>query len=341
MGRSLGPTSVRIGIGRIYLCVLCVLCVESAFAQTRKPVGEEWNQVKPLFALVEQAAAGHPAPRDVALAWQCHFLNAQAGVVFVPFTLALEQGEFTSFPVAMYLRVVGRGAPAPAPGPRDALAQYPFEDAAVVDRPAGGRIRRAFTAPPGDYDVYVALTESPTTGSAAPPKTVVLKQAVTVPDLESNLGTSSIIVADKIEVDPRNRRPSFEEQLDEPYALWGSKVTPAMTNRFGRSRTLSLIFLVYNAAATAGDKPDIEVRYTFHRRDSPESAIFTATKPELFNAQTLGREFSLAGGDLIVAGQEMPLSRFPDGEYRLEIRIVDNVAAQSITRNIDFVVAGF
>lgn len=321
------------------------LLSDPALAQTRRPLGEEWNQVRPLFALVEQVAAGHSAPADVRLAWQCHFLNAQAGVVFVPFTLAIERGEFASFPIAMYVRVVGRGAPAPAPGPRDALAQYPFEDAAVVDGLVGGRISRAFTAPPGDYDVYVALTEKPATPNAAPPKTVVLKQPVTVPDLQSHFAVSSIIVADRIEGDPTNRRPSFEDQLDDPYRLWGSKVTPAISNRFGRSRTLSLIFLIYNTAAAAGDKPDVEVRYTFHhttgrRTTSAEGTVFTATKPQLFNARTLGRAFSLAGGDLIVAGQEMPLSRFPDGEYRLEIGIIDRAGGQSMTREITFIVQG-
>ena len=52
-----------------------------------------------------------------------------------------------------------------------------------------------------------------------------------VPDLQSDLAVSSIIVAEKIEVDPSNRRPTSEEQLDHPYVLWGMKLTPAITNR--------------------------------------------------------------------------------------------------------------
>ena len=54
--------------------------------------------MRPLFKLVEEVAAGRPAPSDVMLSWHCHFVNAQAGVVFVPFTLKIEKGEFTSFP---------------------------------------------------------------------------------------------------------------------------------------------------------------------------------------------------------------------------------------------------
>jgi len=312
----------------------------SAVGQTKKPVNaEQWDQVKPLFKIVEEVAAGAPAPADVTLTWQCHFVDAVAGVVLVPFTVKIEHGEFSSFPVAMYLRVVTRGAPAPAPGPRDALAQYPFEDAAIFVQPNDGRISRAFVAPPGEYDVYVALTEKPAL-EGPPPKTVVLKQAVSVPDLKSDLAVSSIIVYDRIEVDPRNGRPSFEDQLDEPYALWGTRLTPAIRNTFGRGENLSMIFLVYNASAAADDKPDVEVRYTFHRRADPAETFFTGARPEFFNAETLGRAFSLAAGDLIIAGQQMPLASFPDGEYRLEITVTDNTTRKSLTRDVTFAVGG-
>ena len=150
--------------------------------QTRRPVGEEWNQVRPLFALVEQAAAGQPRPADVTLNWQCHFLNAKAGVVFVPFTLTSGQkGELTSFPVAMYIRVVARGALAPAPGPRDALAQYPFEDAAVFDPPAGRpnqpRLHRTARCV---RCVHRARRETPDSADPDGPKRVVLKRSVDI-----------------------------------------------------------------------------------------------------------------------------------------------------------------
>lgn len=324
----------------LHLLGVLWLVSDSALAQTRKPTGAEWDQVRPLFALVEQVAAGKPPPAEVTLTWQCHFVNAEAGVVFVPFTVTVAQGELTSFPIAMYLRVVARGAPAPAPGPRDALAQYPFEDAAIFEGPAEGRrITRAFTAPPGQYDVYIALTERPNAGQV-PPKTAVLKQPVNIPDFQSGLSVSSIIVAEKILIDPSNRRPTFEEQLDDPYVLWGTRVTPATTSTFGRSRNLSLTFLIYNVTAAGGDKPDVEVQYAFHRKTAAGDTFFTRTNPELFNAETLGPGFSLTAGDLIIGGQEMPLSRFPDGEYRLEITVTDKTGAQSITRNVHFVVAG-
>jgi hypothetical protein len=321
---------------------ICVLCVfgdpSSSAAQSRRPVGAEWEQVRPLFALVQEAASGQPAPDDVTLEWHCHFVNADAGVVLVPFTLALRKGEFRSFPLAMSVRVVARGAPAPAPGPRDALAQYPFEDAAVIDHLEGNRIVRAFTAPPGAYDVYVAIAER-SAGPAASAKRVVLKQPVDVPDFTGVLATSSVIVAERIAPDQRGTRPTFEEQLDDPYALWGMRITPAIVNVFGRNSTLSLAFVVYNTASK-DDKPDVEVRYTFHRRQGDGESAAVRTNPEIFNSRTLRPEFSLNAGDLIVAGREIPLAQFDAGDYRLDIEVFDRLGATSLTRAIDLVVTG-
>jgi hypothetical protein len=300
---------------------------------------DEWHQVRPLFQLVEEVAAGKPAPIDVAVTWQNHFLKTETNVLLVPFTLRIEKGQFTSFPVAMYLRVVRRGAPAPAPGPRDALAQYPFEDAAIFDKPKDGRFSRAFVAPAGEYDVYVALRERPS-ADVAQPKSVVFKQPVSLPDLGSDLAASSMIVAEKVEVEPGNRRLNFEEQLDEPYRLWGTTITPAIGTRFLRSSKLSVIFLIYHTGAAANDKPDVEVQYDFHRKIGATEAFFGRTSRQSFNVQTLRPEFSLAAGDVIIAGQDMPLALFPEGDYRLEINITDKTNENSLKRDVNFTVVG-
>jgi hypothetical protein len=308
----------------------------TGWGQSRRPAGEEWNQVRPLFTLVEQVAAGAPAPADVELSWQCYFVDADAGVVLVPFVLDIRHGTFTSFPLAMYVRVVLRGAPAPRPGPKDALAQYPFEDAAIVDGPISGRLSRAFTAPPGDYDVYIALTEQ-TSSSTASPKTAVVKQEVTVPDLKSGLTTSSVIVAEHVEADPSQGRATYEQQLDDPHRLWGMRITPATRRTFRSSEKLTVLFVVYQAKAASDDKPDVEVSYTVHRSSTDAAGIPLASlRPEVFNKTTLPPSFSLSGGDLILAGRQISLEALPAGAYRLEIVVTDNVAHAAIRRVVPF-----
>jgi hypothetical protein len=300
---------------------------------------EQVEQLKPLFELVQEAAAGKPVPSNIAVTWQCHFVRAEAELVVVPFTVTIEKGQFTSFPLAMYVRVVYRGDPAPAPGPRDALAQYPFEDAAIFDEPKDGRISRAFSAPAGPYDVYIALRERPDL-NLPEPKVVVMKQQVDVPDLTSDLGVSSIIVADKIEAAPAGMERTFEDQLDDPYTLWGYRITPTIGSTFSRSRVLSLIFLVYNAGAASGDKPDVEVEYNFYRRTVDGEQFFNKLRPQEFNAQTLKPDFSLAAGHFVMAGADVPLTRFLNGNYRLEIKVTDKTSGKTLARDVNFIVVG-
>jgi hypothetical protein len=169
---------------------------------------------------------------------------------------------------------------------------------------------------------------------------VVLRHEVTIPDLASDLAVSSIFVLDRTEIDPRNRRLDFEEQLDEPYVWWGTKLTPSFRTIFHRRDKLSVAFVIYNAARSADDKPDVEVRYDFHQKTEGGESFFVTTRPERFNASTLGSEFRVSAGHLIVAGQEIPLARFRDGVYRLAITVADHAARKSLTRDVIFNVAG-
>lgn len=336
-------------VGRSFLLAVFLLGAipfsTVALAQGLDPDGrrrltfEQVEQLRPLFTLVEEAAAGKPVPSAAALTWQYHFVKAASDLVVVPFTIKIDKGLFTSFPLAMYVRVVYRGDPAPAPGPRDALAQYPFEDATVFDEPTDGRISRAFSAPAGPYDVYVALREKPDL-NVPEPKVVVLKQQVDVPDLTSDLAVSSIIVADKIEAAPAGPERTFEDQLDGPYTLWGYRITPTIGSDFSRSRVLSLIFLVYNAGTASGDKPDVEIEYAFYRRTVTAEQFFNRLQPQSYNAQTLKPDFSVAAGHFIMGGADIPLARFLNGNYRLEIKVTDKTNGRTLTRDVNFIVVG-
>jgi hypothetical protein len=43
-------------------------------------------------------------------------------------------------------------------------------------------------------------------------------------------------------------------------------------------------------------------------------------------------------GHQLMTGQGVPLQSFPEGDYRLEIKITDNKAQKSITRDVLFTV---
>ena len=46
----------------------------------------------------------------------------------------------------------------------------------------------------------------------------------------------------------------------------------------------------------------------------------------------------MAAGHQLVAGQSVPLASFPAGDYRLEMKVQDNISKKSVTRNINFTV---
>lgn len=339
---------VRALKGVVIACLVGSLMPSLAAGQTHGPTEPaQWETIKPLFKMVEDVAAGTAQPTNsTASSWLTSFFRADSGFVYVPFTLQLAPNAFTTYPLGMYIRVVLRGAPAPAPGPRDALAQYPFEDAAIVERPLDSRINRAFVVAPGKYDVYIGLRDGvglpvAEPGQPAPEplpaKAVVIKQQVDVPDFGERLSTSSVLVLESNQIDTRGIKPNFEEQLDDPYAMWGLRMRPALRRLYAAHETLAVIFLVYNAEnSTITGKPDVEVRYNILRKAGTEETFVTRTAPELLNSETLGPNFNPANGDVIIAGRQMPLSELSAGDYRLEITVVDKTNGSATIRDVNF-----
>jgi hypothetical protein len=101
-----------------------------------------------------------------------------------------------------------------------------------------------------------------------------------------------------------------------------------------------MLFLIYNTGQDANRKPDVVVEYLFYQRfaDKPEK-FFNKTSPQAFNASTLPPQFDIGAGHNILANQFVPLASFPEGEYRLEIKITDKLSGKVVSRNVMFSVA--
>lgn len=210
--------------------------------------------------------------------------------------------------------------------------------ASLTAKPAEVRVSRAFAVPAGEYDVYIAFKEQGEEKKGQPPQQIaVLKQPLTVPNYWSGeLTTSTVIVAERVE--PMTAALSQEQQAENPYTFGSTKITPATSTKLPKSADLSVIFIIYNTGLDAAKKPDVTVDYNFHRKAQEGEKFFNKTQPQLFNAQTLPPQFDLAAGHQLVAGQTVPLGSFQDGEYRLEIKITDNVSKKSVTRELSFTV---
>jgi hypothetical protein len=348
----------------LFICLVGFVAVSSA--QDKKDDNKldqtQQAQVNVLIAAVDGLASGKPAETALPLKWeQQHFIKAQGGKIYVPFTMAIDPPAFTTTtPVGMYLRIAKKGQgpatpPAAAPAKKDEKGEkaatpspYEFEDVYFVDvAPAAAgqpqRLRRAFAVAPGDYDVYVAISEKPAAasgGAAAPAaKLGVVKQELTVPSLEgTELTTSSVIIAEKVDV--LQAPITNDRQADNPYTFGPMKITPSSTNKFTKKDDLNVIFWIYGAATDpATKKPNVSVDFSFNQKTADGEKYFNKTDPQEMNAATLPPEFDLAAGHQLPGSLQVPLASFPEGDYHLQVKIADKVSGKSVTRDVSFSVA--
>jgi hypothetical protein len=353
MGRILLRATALMTVGTVLSGILYVtpsaalLQAEDPDAQTRL------KEAQALVRVVYATLRGRSIPSARPFGWSNDFFKGEHGNTYVPYTLTIERARLPSSTAAMHVFVTPRpqaalkpaGKPAvpepeepqAPPAPETAFEKISFVDLSADPGPGAYRISRTFSLPAGNYDVYVALSPVPGSGAssevngAAP---MMIKQEVSVPDLwTTGLSTSTVVVAERVEV---LKAPLTAEQQDlEPYALGTRRIVPAPDTNFKKSDELAVIFFVYNHGLTAQGKPDINVEYRFHKRDARGETYFTRTAPQQFNAQTLPT-FDAAAGHQLVAGQAVPLRTFPEGAYRLEIKITDKTKGGTLTRNVDF-----
>jgi len=292
----------------------------------------------------KETPATQPAPAEVALTWHNDFLKAQQGQIFVPFSVQLEPGKLGTS-VAAYLRIAPRGSTGlPAPAAGEKAPAYPFEDVYFTELRSSGpgtplKMTRAFAVTPGTYDVYFALRERPTaqTAADAPVKVAIIKQELTVPNYHTEeLQTSSVLVADKIE---QLTAPVTAESMKErPYVLGDSEITPAADMKFKKTEELQLVFQIYGAKYGTDKKPDVTVDYVFYQKDPSGEKLFNRTPAQNLSKDSLPPNFDPEAGHQLMTGQGVPLASFPEGDFRLEIKITDNKAQKSITRDVLFTV---
>jgi hypothetical protein len=305
---------------------------------------QQTQEVQAIVKYLDDMNAGKAAAPEATLTWQPYFVKSQGTQAYVPFTVALEPGKLNGKAVAVYFRVVNKAAPAATEKAtekkNDKGPVYAFEDLIFTDlpQPQNGRIRisRAFAVPTGAYDIFVVIRERPEKDQKTAPKLALLKEAVTIPDMATELTTSSIILADKIEAQAAQLSP--QDQLNQPFTFGGTAITPATSSSFPKTAELSLVFFLYNTGVDSANKPNVDVEYNFHRKTAEGEKFFNKTNPQTFNPQTLPPQFDISKGHQLIAGQSVPLASFEAGDYRLEIKVTDKTSGKSITRDVPFTV---
>src|SRR3954452_2362476 len=335
------------------------------FAQNKDDKKRDDAQKKEIQNIVklvdDAAAAGQAAANDLSLTWlREDVLKAQGNKEYVPFTVSVDPSKVTGDKIAFYWRVVAKnGAPAPDPAAaagakkddkkkddkdKAKKTDYAYEDISFVPVVAGQnpmRISRSFTVPAGASDIFI-VDKEPTPDkppkNAPPAKMSMIKQSVDVPDFwNGDLATSSVIIAQRI--DPLATPLTPTQQADRPYALGQMEIVPTFESKFTKKSELSTFMLIYNPKVDAQNKPDVSVEYNFYQKPAGQAEkFFNKTNPQNLNAQTLPPQFDLAAGHQLQSGQAVPLASFPEGDYRLEIKVTDKIANKTLTREINFTV---
>jgi hypothetical protein len=340
--------------GAVALCsAAALLCSATLVAQApRKLTKAEEKERDVVYKILAGVAAGQPAPDDLSVKWvREDVMKASDNQQYLPFIVTFDTTKTQSKNPVVYWRVVSNAPPASGKGSNDsknkgAVPQFAYESISMATLNANdgavARISRSFVALAGSYDVYVVVKEPtpdkpPKNGPA--PKVSVLKKTVEVPDLwNGELNTSTVMVG---RIDPLPAPLSPQQQIERPYAALGTmEITPDLENKFTKKNELSTFLLVYNAKVDGANKPDIVVEYNFYAKQAGGEKFFNKTNPQSLNAQTLPPQFDFAAGHQLQAGQAVPLASFPEGDYRLEIKVTDKLANKTLTRDVNFSVAG-
>ena len=320
-----------------------------------------------LVQLVDAAIVAAPTAQstdttngEIALKWDsAHFIKAQNGV-YIPLTISFDPEAIKTSDVALYIAALEKSqvpamaaalsaAAAPTsekkPVQVPQLPKYAWDKIQFLRKPQDGRITRAIALPPGDYEVFVAVKERsaaqpPNASQAAsgPVRTGLLRHSLLAPDfVKAELQTSSVILATALE--PVTGALTPEAQEANPYVFGPMRIVPSRDGRFSKANELTPVFWVYGETITDG-KPDVLIEFNFHAKQADGTEkYFNKTAPQELNAKTLP-EFNAAAGHQLLGSQTIPVSVFPPGDYRLEIKVTDKASGKVVTQNVTFTVTG-
>jgi hypothetical protein len=328
-----------------------LVCSATLLAQGERKLNDaEKKEIQAIVKIVDGPAAGQPA-NDLGLAWvRSDLLKAEGNMQYVPFTVSIDTSKMSAKSLSLYWRVIAKNPPAEAAKDdkkndkkNDKKKTYPYEDLSTVaiEGNAGPTtISRSFVVAPGSYDVVVVAKEPAAKEKNAPaPKIAMIHQDLEVANLwDGEFTTSTIIVAKRIE--PLAAPLTPQQQADRPYAMGGIEIIPAFTTKFAKQAELSTLMLIYNAKSDpTSNKPDVTIEYIFYAKQPEGEKFFNKTNPQALNAQTLPPEFNFAAGHQLQSNQAIPLASFPEGDYRLEIKVVDKLANKTLMREVNFSVS--
>jgi hypothetical protein len=280
-----------------------------------------------LTALVSSRIVGHP----IGLGYALDYLRVTSDSVMVPITLEIPNREIAyrdnhgvqSATLNLYARIttpsgrlVGSFAEAISRDVPATLFEKTLEQSSIF--------QKSVPLSPGLYrlDVVVKDAQSGNIG--------VIDAALRVPrfadgtsprgiDAASFLEASTLILADKIE-----SVPASEIGLG-PFVIGPYKVRPRVSREFSAAENLGFFLQLYNLERDeAIQKPSVKVTYAL-RKNGDE--VWSATEASDSIRQA---------GEQVTLYRLLPLLAFAPGAYKLEVKVLDRVSGQTVSRQAEF-----
>jgi GWxTD domain-containing protein len=170
-------------------------------------------------------------------------------------------------------------------------------------------IMASFYAPPGKYNISGGIQEM-VSGNI-----LNFQNEVVVPNIENcEMGVSNYILA-----------KSIKEKLTELNPLpFGMNVLPKVDNEFHKNEDFGIYYQVCGLGINEETgRKNYDVSYQFYKNDKN-------------NLIKLGKPIISKGKYQAEQGWSFPLSKWPAGEYVLEMEIHDNVKSERAVYSIDF-----
>ncbi len=363
-------------VGAVVFALLIFALLASAQDKRPQKIDKaQQAEIASTVKIVDDTMAGQPAPSDFKFTWVTHSMRGRDGKEYVPFLMLFDKDQKLPPTVNYYIRVVNKATidaqmkaqaafkadlqkaenlakldpentdlaeAATKMREKAPKIEYAFEDMKTfnLNGQAGSafRIPAAIMVAAGDYDVYVLLKE-PTANvkdKKAQPRASLLKASLTVPDFSTTpLATSSVLLTKSSDT---GQVQLVNDPNKNPYVyLQVSPDSIALDPKFGKKAWLSVSFYIYNAGLdSATSAPNLAVDFAFYHKADGAEKFFNRTPTQQMNATTLGAKFDLKTG--VFVGTAVPLESFPEGDYRLEVKITDKVTGKTKIQNSLFTV---
>jgi GWxTD domain-containing protein len=312
--RGLGPKAKE-----IFAPAPAVVAALPALDATPLPEAEATEESK----LLDSLAGSELLPSAIPLQVRTDVYEATKGDSFAVVTLAVPRADAGS-PLVGFARFAAesgdvRAVTLAAPDsflPAEPENADPSSSVLVFQGGAGLH--------PGRY-ILLAGIRSPATGKAG-----VVKQSIEVPKYEGgDLVLSTVALVRKLE-GPKTP-PAVAEGKKAPFYLGSFRVVPSLDGVFKQGTDMAWYYQIYNAATDpATGRPSLAIEYNFLLKQKGE--FHPVTTPQVEKNRTS----QIAAFSFQLIKPTATQKGWVDGDYKLIIKVTDEVAQKTVTQEIPF-----